>query len=62
MIQFNHAIGQKSIFVDNKLSMVIGGDLKPQKMVSFSENINDDNVLKNLLLLIAQSEIFKNPN
>jgi hypothetical protein len=42
--------------------MVIGGDLKPQKMVSFSENINDDNVLKNLLLLIAQSEIFKNPN
>jgi hypothetical protein len=61
-IQYNYNISQKSIFVDNKIWVVIGGDLKPQKMVNFSSNIKDDNELKNLLILIAQSEIFKNPN
>jgi hypothetical protein len=62
MIQYDYSISQKSIFVDNKIWMVIEGNLKPQKMVAFSSNINDENELKNLLLLIAQSEIFKNPN
>ncbi len=62
LIQFDYSISQKSIFVDNKIWMVIGGELKPQKMVNFSSNINDDHELKNLLILIAQSEIFKNPN
>jgi hypothetical protein len=42
--------------------MVIEGNVKPQKMVAFPANIKEDNELKNLLLLIAQSEIFKNPN
>ena len=62
MIQYDYSISQKSIYVDNKIWMVIEGNLKPQKMVAFSSNINDENELKNLLLLIAQSEIFKNPN
>ena len=62
IIQYDYSISQKSIFVDNKIWMVIEGNVKPQKMVAFPANIKDDNELKNLLLLIAQSEIFKNPN
>lgn len=62
IIQYDYSISQKSIFVDNKIWMVIEGNVKPQKMVAFPANIKEDNELKNLLLLIAQSEIFKNPN
>jgi len=50
----------KTISLDNKMIMVVGGDKKPNQMVLVEKNTPAPIV--NLLLLMAYSEIFQNPS
>ncbi len=59
-IQFSLPQKQKSIYVDDKISMIIEGTNKPHQMVSIPNAIDDS--FKNLLLMIAYGELFQSPN
>lgn len=50
----------KTISLDNKIIMVVGGDKKPAHMVLVEKNT--PSTIVNLLLLIAYSEIFQSPS
>lgn len=59
-IQISMPQKQKTIYIDNKICMIVEGTNKPHQMVSLPTTI--DGSLKNLLLMIAYGELFQSPN
>ncbi len=58
-IKINFETNLKTISLDNKIIMIVQGDKKPSQMVLLENNVPTS--LRNLLLLIAFSEIFQSP-
>ena len=64
-IQFSMPQKQRTIIVDDQIIMVVEGKNKPHQMIMVSTENRQPAIqgtLKNLLLLMAYSEIFQSPN
>lgn len=59
-IQYDNDHSLKTILVDDKVVMIIDGEKKPRQMVCLPNELND--TFRNLLILIAYSEIFQSPH